>query len=168
MQVHHGFLAHRAMRADANSRIEECRSKILLVDLKKRRGRRLVKMPRRSNPAAFKPGWKGGPGRPPGKRNYLTEVALGALGDDFAEHGKAAIEKVRREKTHVYLQIVASLLPRQVQVERTSVLGELSDEEIAMVEEYLAASRARLVKKIERQNGAANFPPASPNPDTSK
>jgi hypothetical protein len=117
---------------------------------------------------AFKPGHPGGPGRPPGKRNYLTEIALAALGDDFAVHGKAAIEKVRREKTHVYLQIVASLLPRQLQVERTSVLGELSDVELAELEVHLAAVRARTVHEIEQHNGAQNFPPASPNPADSK
>jgi hypothetical protein len=99
----------------------------------------------------FKPGNPGG-GRPLGSRNRLSEIALAALGEDFAEHGKAAIEKVRREKTHVYLQIVASLLPRQLQVERTSVLGELSDEELTMLEEMLAAGRAKL---IEQHKGAA-------------
>jgi hypothetical protein len=33
----------------------------------------------------------GGPGRPPGMRNKLTEIALRALGDDFAVHGSAVI-----------------------------------------------------------------------------
>jgi hypothetical protein len=121
---------------------------------------------------AFKPGWKGGPGRPPGMRNRLTEVALQLLGDDFREHGTAVIEEVRKTKPHVYLQIVASLLPRQLQVERTSVLGELSDEELALLEEYLAAVRARTVREIEQHNGAEkqqpSFPPAFPDPASTK
>jgi hypothetical protein len=111
---------------------------------------------------AFQKGCAPGPGRPPGKRNYLTEIALQALGEDFEQHGKAAIEKVRREKTHIYLQIIASLLPRQLHVERTSPLGDLTDEELQLLEEHVAAVRARLVEKIEQHNGAQSFPPASP------
>jgi hypothetical protein len=63
----------------------------------------------------FAPGHAGMGGRPFGSRNRLSEIALQALGADFAEHGSAVIEQVRREKPHVYLQIVASLLPRQLQ-----------------------------------------------------
>ena len=100
---------------------------------------------------AFKPGHPGGPGRPPGMRNRLTEIALQALGDDFAEHGKAAIEKVRREKTHIYLSIVASLLPRQVSIEKLSPFSDISDEELQQLEEYLAATRARLVQQLESE-----------------
>jgi hypothetical protein len=104
---------------------------------------------------AFQKGCAPGPGRPPGQRNRLTEIALAALGTDFELHGAAAIEKVRREKTHVYLQIVASLLPRQLQVERTSVLGELSDEELQVLEQHLTATRARTVRELEQLNGTA-------------
>jgi hypothetical protein len=103
---------------------------------------------------AFKPGCAPGPGRPPGMRNRLTEVALAALGDDFAVHGKSVIEQVRRERPHHYLSIVASLMPRQLNVERASVLGDLSDEELHQLEELLAALRARTVRELE-VNGAA-------------
>jgi hypothetical protein len=107
----------------------------------------LQKLPR----TAFQKGCAAGPGRPPGARNKLTEVALAALGDDFAEHGAAVIEEVRKTKPHVYLQVVASLLPRQVQMEKLSPLGELTD---AVLEEHLAATRAKLVREIEQHNGA--------------
>ena len=109
-------------------------------------------MPRKSNPAAFKPGNPGGPGRPLGSRNRLTETALAALGADFAEHGPATIAKVRTEKPHVYLQVVASLLPRQLLVERVSPFSDLSDEELTELEIHLAASRARTVREL---NGKA-------------
>jgi hypothetical protein len=109
----------------------------------------------KSNPAAFKPGCAPGPGRPPGARNRLTEVALAALGADFAEHGPAVIEEVRKTKPHVYLQVVASLLPRQVQMEKLSPFSDISDEELQMMEELLTASRAKLVPELE-QNGAAD------------
>jgi hypothetical protein len=101
---------------------------------------------------AFQPGCAPGPGRPPGARNKLSELALQALGDDFAEHGPDVIKKVRETRPHHYLSIVASLLPGQLTVEKLSPLGELSDEELAMMEELLTASRAKLV---QQHNGAA-------------
>jgi hypothetical protein len=77
------------------------------------------------------------------------------------------IAQVRRERPHHYLSVVASLLPRQLTVERTSVLGELSDEELDQLEQLLAAMRAKNVRVL---NGAdldekqqASFPLASPS-----
>ena len=84
-------------------------------------------------------------------RNRLTEVALQALGDDFALHGSAVIEEVRKTKPQVYLQIVASLLPRQVSIEKLSPFSDLTDEELQLLEEHLAASRARLVQQLESE-----------------
>ena len=106
----------------------------------------------------FAPGWRGGPGRPKGKRNYLTEVFLEKFGDDFALHGASVIEEVRKTKPHVYLACAASLCPRQMQIERQSVFSELTDEELQLLEEHLAASRAKLVRNIERHNGTAIEP----------
>src|SRR5262245_64134498 len=97
----------------------------------------------------FRPGQRGGPGRRPGQRNYLTEIALQALGDDFAVHGTAVIEQVRKQEPATYLKIVASLLPRQLQVERSSPLGELTDDELEDVLQYVAASRARIIEQLE-------------------
>jgi hypothetical protein len=107
-----------------------------------------VKKPHRGQ---FQPGNPGG-GRPIGSRNRLTEVALAALGADFAEHGPAVIEEVRKTKPHVYLQVVASLLPRQVQMEKLSSFSDISDEELEQLERYLSASRAQTVHEL---NGSA-------------
>ena len=103
----------------------------------------------RKSSGQFAAGWSGGPGRPPGARSKLSETALQMLGEHFAEFGKTAIDTVYREKPAIYLQIIASLLPRQMTVERTSMLGELSDEEIAQLMEHLNGLRARLVQQIE-------------------
>jgi hypothetical protein len=97
---------------------------------------------------AFQPGCAPGPGRPRGQRNRLTEVALAALGADFAEHGAAVIEEVRKTKPHVYLQVVASLLPRQLQMEKLSPFSDLTDAELEQLERYLAASHAHAVSEI--------------------
>ena len=95
---------------------------------------------RKSN-GQFATGWPGGPGRPPGARNRLSEIALAALGADFAEHGAAVIAQVRRERPHHYLSIVVSLLPRQLHVERSSPFADLTDDELDQLERYLSASR---------------------------
>ena len=51
-----------------------------------------------SNRNQFEPGNPGG-GRPLGSRNRLTEVALQALREHFAEFGKTAIDRVYLEET---------------------------------------------------------------------
>ena len=117
----------------------------------------MLNAPRKPPKTAFKPGHPGGgPGRPPGVRNKLTETVTAVLSEDFELHGREAIERVREKYPQVYLSAVVSLLPKQQQVEKLSQLGHLSDEELALVEEMLAASRAKLVRELERHNGAVN------------
>jgi hypothetical protein len=108
-------------------------------------------------PSWFAPGWRGG-GRPPGARNKITEIALATLTEHFAEHGKDAIDRVYRERPHHYLSVVASLLPRQLHVERSSPFSDLTDSELDQLEQLLAAIRARTVQTIEQQNGAQRRP----------
>ncbi len=119
----------------------------------------------RNKAGQFVAGWRGGPGRPLGARSKFSELAIAALGADFAEHGASVIEEVRKTKPHHYLSIVASLLPRQLSVERASPFADLTDEEMMQLEELLSAMRAKTVRKLEQhngtQNGAANFPGAS-------
>ena len=93
-------------------------------------------------PHHFQPGNRLG-GRPLGSRNKLTEIALAALGEHFAVHGVAAIDRVYREEPGTYLRIVASLLPRQLTVEKLSPFEHLSDAELDLIEQTLRAGRAR-------------------------
>ena len=83
----------------------------------------------RTKAGQFVKGWGGGPGRPAGQRNRLTETVTTFLSEDFELHGREVIEAVR-----------------------TSPLGHLTDEELAMLEEMLTAGRAKL---IEQHKGAA-------------
>ena len=92
-------------------------------------------------------------------RNRLTEVALATLSEHFAEHGRDAIDRVYREKPHVYLQVVASLLPRQVQTEKLNMLSDLSDAELDQLEHHLHSMRAKLVHELERHTGATSPEP---------
>ena len=61
----------------------------------------------------FKPG---NPGRPKGSRNKLGEAFLKAMADDFEQHGIAAVEAVRTEKPDQYLKVIASILPKEIDI----------------------------------------------------
>ena len=120
-------------------------------------------MPFRKPPrTAFKPGNPGGPGRPIGSRTKLNELALALLHEDFVKHGAEVIKRVRERKPEVYLASVVSLLPKQSQIEKRSPFDDISDEELGLLEEHLAAVRAKTIKRLElvagtelERNGAA-------------
>jgi hypothetical protein len=104
-------------------------------------------MPFRKPPrTAFKPGNPGGPGRPIGSRTKLNELALALLHEDFVKHGAEVIKRVRERKPEVYLASVVSLLPKQSQVEKRGPFDDVSDEELELLEEHLAAVRAKTIK----------------------
>ena len=98
----------------------------------KRKGEQLV-------PFQFKPG---NPGRPKGSRNKLGEEFLKDMLADWVEHGAEAIVKVRGEKPELYLKVVASVLPKELNV-KVSELDDLSTDEIARQLASLASQLAR-------------------------
>lgn len=80
----------------------------------------------------------GGGGRPKGSRNKLGEQFLSDLYDDWQEHGRAVIETVRAEKPDVYLKTVASILPRQIQVDnKTDMTDEQLNERIRQLADFV-------------------------------
>ena len=103
---------------------------------------------KRIEPYQFKPGHPGGPGRPVGSRNRLTEAFLDKLNADFQIHGADVIERVRMRKPEVYLMAVSALVPKQVEKLATPFDG-ITDDELAMLEQHLAALRAKTVRAIE-------------------
>jgi hypothetical protein len=112
-------------------------------------------MPFRKLPrTAFKPGNPGGPGRPPGARARLQELAIQMLHKDFAEHGEETIRRVRERKPEVYLASVVSLLPKQAQ-RLESPFADLSDEELEQLEQLLREIRAKTIKRLELVAGTA-------------
>ena len=64
----------------------------------------------------FKPGHPGGPGRPKGSRNKLSEAFIKALSDDFEKEGMATVEKVRIEKPEAYLNTIGRLMPKLMEL----------------------------------------------------
>jgi len=76
----------------------------------------------------YKPGQSGNPaGRPKGARNKLGTEFLEKMLKDFQEHGESVIETVRTEKPDQYLKVVASILPKEIE------LGEDTIDSIAAV-----------------------------------
>lgn len=69
-----------------------------------------------TNSGKFQKGKPGGPGRPKGGRNRLSEALLSMLAKDFEEHGAQAIQTVREEHPDTYLRVAASLVPKELVV----------------------------------------------------
>lgn len=69
-------------------------------------------------------------GRPKGARSRLQENFLAALADDFADHGVEAIQTMRLEKPSEYIKTVASLMPKQLELDRP--LQDLTDDDLAI------------------------------------
>lgn len=97
------------------------------------------------------------PGRPKGARNKLGEAFLSDLYANWQDHGADTIETVRTEKPDQYLKVVASILPKELNV-KVSELDELTDDQLARqlasVISQLAATGLDIVSGI----GAAEAP----------
>ena len=92
----------------------------------------------------WKPGQSGNPaGRPKGSRALLSEKFISALLEDFTEHGRLAMEKVRLKQPGIYLRVIASLVPRELHMKNESLFDGMSngqlDEVIESVRRVLAS-----------------------------
>ncbi len=74
----------------------------------------------------FKPG---NPGRPKGARNKLGEAFIEAMHADFEENGANVIERVRIEKPDQYLKVIASILPKDLNVNINN-MDDLTDDQL--------------------------------------
>jgi hypothetical protein len=83
----------------------------------------------------------GNPGKPKGARHKLTEDFVKAMHDSFVAHGPETIEVVRVEKPDQYLKVIASLVPKDVNLNVSNV-EDLTDAELAERIQSLAATLA--------------------------
>jgi Family of unknown function (DUF5681) len=90
----------------------------------------------------FQPGESGNPsGRPRGGRNRLSEVLLSIVVEDFVAHGAEAMAQLRKKDPATYLRLVASLVPREMILQR----------EEAPAVDYAELSDAEVVRLLEEQ-----------------
>ncbi len=81
----------------------------------------------------WKPGQSGNPaGRPRGSRNRLGDDFIKSLQEDFEVNGKQVIETVRLERPHEYLKVIASILPKQIELKEGTFDG-ITDEQLAAI-----------------------------------
>ena len=59
---------------------------------------------------------------------FVVVVSLHAL-----EHGEGVIQKVRVERPHDYLKIIASSLPKQIDLSPEKTVGDLTDAELMAI-----------------------------------
>ena len=86
-------------------------------------------------------------------RHLLNQEFMEALLLNFRHEGKKAIEKVARNQPGVYLKILALLVPREMQIERTNRIKQMTDEEIEQaieaIQVMIAARAGEAAKVIE-------------------
>jgi hypothetical protein len=93
----------------------------------------------------WKPGQSGNPsGRPKGSRAKLAEDFVSALYADWQVHGPKVIERVREEKPADFLKIIASILPKDINL-RVNPLDDFDDDALATL---LDAAREVLAQKM--------------------
>lgn len=93
----------------------------------------------------FQPGQTGNPnGRPKGSRQKLTERFVDRLQADFYVHGVEAIKKARKQNPLGYLQIIASLMPKELKLDATFEIGS---EPISELNRWLEALTTRAIEK---------------------
>jgi len=81
-------------------------------------------------PHLYKPGQSGNPsGRPKGSRNKLGEQFIEDLYADWQAHGVVTLQRVRDEKPDQYLKVVASILPKDLNV-NINQMDDLTDDQL--------------------------------------
>jgi hypothetical protein len=91
----------------------------------------------------------GNPGRPKGARNKLGEAFIEDLLASWEAQGPAVITRVIAEKPEAYLKVVASLMPKDLNI-NVNQIGEMTDDQLierirkldATIQPFLAASGA--------------------------
>src|SRR5262245_48545881 len=123
-------------------------------------------VPKRIN-GKFAPGWSGNPGGSfEATRRSFNKDFLLALAADFKKHGAAAIETVRKQQPAAYMKICALLVPREMKVEHSNAIKNLTDEQLDAMIEHLTASLEAQAQSAKLIDGELVDAAALPAPDT--
>ena len=98
-------------------------------------------------------GIAGGPGRPPGSRNRLTEDFLGDVHAAWLERGREAIDRVIDERPEAFLGIVAKTIDvRRVEVGQPGEFSRLPNKQAILekLEEKSGPQARELFEKFIR------------------
>ena len=118
----------------------------------------------------FQRGFSGNPGGNRHRtRHLLNQEFMQALPLNFRHDGKRAIEKVARNQPAAYLKILALLVPREMQVEHTNLIKQMSDEQIeAAIEAIQGMLDAKAAGEAAKVIEAVAEPAALPAPAARK
>jgi hypothetical protein len=89
----------------------------------------------RNESGQFVPGHEGIGGRPRGSRNKLSQAFIADLYVHWTKNGSAVIAAAAKRNPAAYLRVVASLLPKHLEIENDPFDG-FSDEELAKMIAY--------------------------------
>lgn len=116
----------------------------------------------RDDQGRFLSGRKGGPGRRKGSRVKLVEDVVSDVLDSWRQHGPIVLERLACLDPGKYADFIAKVLPREVKVEHTSNLDDVSDDLLAIMLEQ-AEARLAATKTIDG-TVLKNVTPALPPP----
>jgi hypothetical protein len=94
----------------------------------------------------FVAGNSGNGGRKPGSRAKLGEAFVADLCADWEKHGIETIARVREQRPHEYLKVVASILPKDLNT-NVSPVEQMTDAELNL-------TIKRLIADFEEREGS--------------
>jgi hypothetical protein len=89
-----------------------------------------------------------GGGRPKGSRNKLSEAFWNDLAQAWDEHGQAAMKTLATEEPAKFVQVAASLMPKELKVSQNPI-EDMTDEQL---EEAIAVLSAD-IRRLREGNG---------------
>ena len=84
----------------------------------------------------------------------MGEAFIAALAEVFEKHGLEVIERVRIEKPEAYIKVIASLLPKDLNLNVTK-LDDLSDEQLLERLRSLTKQAAPLLANLDVETEAS-------------
>jgi hypothetical protein len=94
----------------------------------------------------FRPGHGGG--RPAGARNKLQAGFLRDLAEAWEREGATALKIMIKEDPSKFVQVCASLMPKEVSLEVAGPLSEMSDDELQAALQSIRQLRANAIDGV--------------------